>query len=39
MTRGYIPYSVAWGLEVILKGMITRGCVIYGHSDETVGIM
>ena len=39
VTRGYTQHSLAWWLEVLFIGMITSGYIIYGHSDEILGVM
>ena len=39
ITRGYTQHSLAWWLEVIFIGMITRVYIIYGYSDEILGVM
>ena len=39
ITRGYIQHSEEWWLDVIFIGMLTRRYIIYGHSDEILGVM
>ena len=39
VTRGYTQHTLGWWLEDIFIGMITRGYVIYGHSDEILDVM
>ena len=37
--EGYTQHSLAWWLDVLFIGMITSGYIIYGYSDEILGVM
>ena len=39
VTRGNTQHTLGWWLEDIFIGMITRGYIIYRHSDEILDLM